>query len=115
MSLDFSLQALRPVSVFKWNITHNLGAMARAAGVGCLWHPEEVPGKPSEGESKDVPAGRLIPLLEQGLARLKRRPAHFKKFNPENGWGTYENLVEFVEKALAACRQDPEAIVSVWR
>jgi hypothetical protein len=56
-----------------------------------------------------------VPLLEAGLAKLKADPAHFAKFNAENGWGLYEHFVPFVENYLAACKEHPEAEVSVSR
>ena len=66
--------------VFTKNITHNLGAMAREAGLYmALWRPDEL----GILQAKD-----LIPLLEADLPGLKNNPEVFKKLNPENGWGT---------------------------
>ncbi len=81
--------------------------MAREAGLyQALWRPEEL---------KINKACELIPLLETGLARLKSDPEHFRTFNPDNGWGSYEGLVQFVEDYLAACKEAPRYIVSVSR
>jgi len=93
--------------VFSANITHNLGRMAsECPGLyEALWHPNE------NGYST---AEQLIPFLEEGLRILKSQPVFFEQFNPENGWGTYEGLVSFVEEYLAACKQYPEATVSIW-
>lgn len=89
------------------NITHNLGTMANAAGIyKALWRPEEI----------DVTYARqLIPLLRAGLDWLIEQPELFKKYNPENGWGTYSGLVSFVKNYLAACEEYPDAIVYVSR
>lgn len=107
MSLDVYLTAVRPTEVFWKNITHNLTVMARAAGLyAALWCPEDL---------KISRAVELVPLLEQGLAALKSDPERFRALNPENGWGTYEGLVEFVEGYLAACRENPDAEIRVWR
>ena len=107
MSLDVYLEVVRPCRIYSGNVTHNLGKMADAAGIyQALWRPEEL------GISK---AEQLIPLLQAGLALLKARPAKFKKFNPENGWGTYDGFVKFVEEYLAACGENQEAAVRVWR
>lgn len=107
MSLDVSLTAVRPTEVYSSNITHNLGKMASEAGIyEHLWRPEEI------GITK---AEQLIRPLEEGLALLKQEPEHFEKFNAPNGWGTYEHFVPFVEKYLAACRENPDADVSVSR
>lgn len=93
--------------VFSHNITHNLNTMAKAAGIYKeLWRPDEI------GITK---AKQLIAPLQKGLETLKKNPAKFKKFNPENGWGDYEGLCEFVVAYLEAAMQYPDAEVSVWR
>ena len=95
------------VCVYSSNITHNLGAMAREVGLYVyLWRPEEV---------NLTLAKNLIQPLTEGLKRLKENPEEFKKFNPENGWGTYEGLVSFTENYLDACKQYPEAVIHVSR
>jgi hypothetical protein len=93
--------------VYDANITHNLGAMASKAGIyEALWRPEEI----------DIFTAReLIPILEEGLLDLKERPDLFKQFNAENGWGLYKHFVPFVEDYLQACRDHPDAIISVSR
>lgn len=94
-------------TVYDGNITHNLNSMAEAAGIyGVLWRPDK---------NGITHALQLIDPLRTGLAALKNNPDVYKTFNPENGWGTYEGLVSFVEEYLAACEQYPSAEVSVWR
>lgn len=89
------------------NITHNLVVMAKYAGIyQVLWRPEEL------GITHAV---QLIAPLSAGLTLLKIDPGRFSSFNPSNGWGTYEGLVEFVEEYLAACIAHPTAEVSVSR
>ena len=93
--------------VFHANITHNLGQMADDAGIHkCLWRPEEV------GISH---AAQLVEPLRSGLALLQSDPERFKKFNPENGWGNYEGLLDFVARYLSAAMTYPDAEVRVWR
>lgn len=92
--------------VYSANITHNLGKMADEAGIyEPLWKPDEV------GLTK---AEQLIEPLRAGLQKLKQDPERYKEFNPENGWGSYDGLVAFVENYIAACEEYPQATVSVW-
>lgn len=92
---------------FSANITHNLNAMAKEAGIyEACWRPEEI---------GVTTAAQLIPLLEAGLALLKSDRPRFEAFNPENGWGTYENLVSWVVEYIYACKQHPDHIISVSR
>ena len=60
-------------------------------------------------------AKELIEPLRQGLHNLKSEPESYMKFNPENGWGSYDGLVEFVESYLNACYEYPDADVKVSR
>ena len=103
----FAVETDDDETVYSANITHNLNKMADDAGVyKHLWRPDEI------GITK---AAELIEPLRAGLELLKNDPSRFKKFNPENGWGTYEGLVAFVEKYLAACEEYPAATVRVSR
>jgi hypothetical protein len=89
------------------DITHNLNAMAREAGIYFhLWRPEEI------GITK---ASQLIEPLRAGLALLKSDKSRFEKFNTPNGWGLYEHFVPFVEKYLNACIANPDANVEARR
>jgi hypothetical protein len=107
MSLDVSLRKMMLVDVYSANITHNLGAMAKEAGLyKAIWRPDEI--NISE-------AGSLIAILAKGLTALKRDRERFEKFTPSNGWGDYDGLVEFVTDYLQACIDNPEAIVNVSR
>lgn len=93
--------------VFDANITHNLGQMAEVAGLyRALWRPEDL---------GFVRARELVDPLVNGLSRLEEMPDHFRKFDPTNGWGTYETLVEFVRNYLRACTQYPDAKIDISR
>lgn len=107
MSLDVSLEAMRVVSVYESNITHNLNSMAREAGIYMhLWRPDEIGITTAE---------QLIEPLTAGLALLESDPDRFKRLNPENGWGSYGALVVFVRDYLEACKENPDAKVEVSR
>jgi hypothetical protein len=95
------------IYVYENNITHNLWEMAEAAGIyKHLWKPEEL---------HIYTASELIEPLKAGLKELKSNPKKYKKYNPANGWGNYENLVEFVEDYLNACKKYPSATITVSR
>lgn len=107
MSLDVTLIAPRPTEVYWRNITHNLNKMAQEAGIyQHLWRPEEL----NITVAKD-----LIDPLTEGLARLEDKPEHYRKFDAPNGWGTYDNFVDFVRDYLKACQENPDATIEVSR
>jgi hypothetical protein len=93
--------------LFSANITHNLNNMASAAGIyEYIWRPSEV------GVEK---AQNLIEPLTRGLETLRNEEDIMKAYNPTNGWGSYETLVNLVENYLEACKQYPDATVEVCR
>ena len=89
------------------NITHNLGRMAKAAGLyGVIWHPDV---------SGIKTAGQLAHSLDIGLEALISNPEYFSTFNPENRWGDYLGLVRFVTDYRNACIRYHDARVEVSR
>jgi hypothetical protein len=114
MSLDVNLMEVKPVSVYSNNVTHNLGAMAGAVVLSngmtlyhVLWRPDEQKGLKW---AKDISE-----LLDEGYNILLSAPERFKQFNPENGWGSYEGLCDFVYKYRNACWNNPDAELQVCR
>lgn len=104
---EVPLQEYDSTEVYDRNITHNLNRMAEEAGIyKHLWRPDEI------GVTK---AEQLIEPLDAGLKALVADPERFKAFNPSNGWGDCDGLVEFVGDYLEACRACPDAEVSVSR
>ena len=98
--------------VYSANITHNLNKMAIEAGLyECLWRPDES----FVSEDGNVYARDLIEQMSKGLNSMKQNPATFKAFKAPNGWGLYEHFVPWIERYLAACIANPDAIVTVSR
>lgn len=113
MSLDICVTIQKPVElsidehcyesveVGEFNITHNLTTMALKAGLyTVMWHP-----------TKTVARDFIVPLAV-GLVKLLSNPDYYREFNPENGWGTYEYLVEVVSDLLEVCINFPEGEVN---
>lgn len=107
MSLDVTLTRVQKTSIFEQNITHNLCAMAKEAGIYMhLWRPDEL---------RITKAGELILPLKKGLKLMKSNPKRFKALNPENGWGSYDRFVPWIERYIEACEDYPYADVEVSR
>ena len=114
MSLDVDLMVTQPCSVYSGNITHNLGKMASEVKLSngmtlyqVLWRPDEQVGLKY---AKDISE-----LLDEGWNILMADPEHFKKFDPDNGWGSYEGLEKFVYNYRNACWDNPDAELSISR
>jgi hypothetical protein len=113
MSLDVDLMVIKPTSIFSMNITHNLGKMATAVVLSngktlydVLWRPEE---------HNYFTAEDISELLDEGFNILLSAPEEYKQYNPENGWGEYDGLVQFVYQYRNACWENPSAELRVSR
>lgn len=126
MSLDIYLHTDDGQSIdTDVNLTHNLGAMAKAAGVyEALWRPYLLTNPPTFAnydeereyeEATTVRAIDLIPYLTEGLLNLLSNSSEFSKLNPSNGWGSYEVLVQQLCKYIAVCHEHPTLIVKPCR
>ena len=112
MSLDVDLIVMQPVSVYNRNITHNLNVMASQVPVDennltlydILWQPKEY---------GFTHARMIVDYLDEGWNILMSDPEFFKQFDPENGWGSYEGLCDFVYTYRNACRDNMEAELEV--
>ena len=113
MSLDVDLMVTQPVSVYEGNITHNLGKMAEAVGLDNGLTLYDVLWRPDEHELKF--ARDISELLDEGWNTLLSDPEYYRKFNPENGWGSYDGLCDFVYKYRNACWDNPDAELRVSR
>lgn len=104
MSLDITL-TIPPTEakeVFDVNITHNLSEMAEACGLyDCMWGSE--PRK----------AWECIAPLRKGIEELKSDFVKYSKYNSDNGWGNYHDLLRVAKEFLTACETYPQADVSV--
>lgn len=117
MSLDFDLYTrinLGGPETFKvridsFNVTHNLRPMARECGLyKPLWIPDESYPTP-------VLARDLIEPVREGLNRLLSNRDLYHPFEPPNGWGSYDDLVDFATSVLNSIERYPLANVSVSR
>ena len=106
MSLDITLKKMCYSEIYSSNITHNMVPMANAVGIyGPLWRPHAC-------EIKQ--ASQLIKPLTEAIALLKEDPEKYKKYNPENGWGSYDSFLKFLINLLDACIDDPTADVEAY-
>ena len=113
MSLDVYISAVRTVNVYNGNITHNLNKMAMEGKLSngrtlyeVLWRPEE---------HNYTKASEIAPLLVEGIMILRSERERFFPFNPPNGYGDYECLVDFTKKYLNGCMENPDGEIGVSR
>lgn len=111
MSLDLYLLE-KGEEKFWRNITHNLGKMADEIvidGVSLyklLWRPDENGFKHAKEEIK---------LLKKAIDYMIEEKEELIKFNPENGWGSYDGLLEFTIDFYNSCKKYPESEIEASR
>ena len=89
--------------LYEANYTHNCGRMAGQAGLyELVWHPDRI------GVTK---ASQVIAPLKDGIEFMRANPEKFIALNPENGWGSYDTFLPWLERYLQACIEYPDADV----
>lgn len=108
MSYDISFKAkLQGVDQWvyvgpKWiNHTSNTAAMIKEV---CGSYPSMWNG---------MKCSELLPALTTGCKELRAYSQKYRQFEPENGWGTVETTLEFLDAIRKACEEYPTAVLEV--
>lgn len=118
-----------PTKEVLWiNITHNLGKMASKVPITenfvskkhrnlyyIMWRPDEF-----FKDKCDLPADKIClkdvkRYLEEALEYILSHEKQLSKYNPENGWGHYENFVYCLPQYIRACYKWPNAVLEISR
>lgn len=99
MSLDLSVSAEGCCDGHAFNITTNINRMLREAGFPS-WQM-------LDGLSADV----VGLLMGRAVIELGKDPQRYRALQPDNGWGTYEGLIEWMREVLAVLDRHPTGIV----
>ncbi len=107
MSYDLELRIHTGVGMARidtgrgFNYTYNVRDMLEAVGIVF----NDLRGKPMSEVSL---------VFNKGIAKLKKDPEKYKAMNPENGWGSYETLVPFMEEMNHVFSKHPKATFRVF-
>lgn len=58
-------------------------------------------------------AGVEVERLAAAVARMEAAPRFYRRFNPENGWGSYDTALDFLRELTDACRRHPKTTIRV--
>lgn len=102
MSLDFYLHKKIYTEIFSGNATHNLTEMWNKSGVYDALYM-----------SDNKKAGEIVDILRKGYDDMIKNREEYEKFNPSNGWGSYDAALRFLRETMHACEENPDADISV--
>lgn len=95
------------------NITHNLNQMAMHVPVSdtltlynVLWRPDESDLKTTDD---------ILEYVTIGVKYLIDHKEELLQYNPDNGWGSYEGLLDFTKRVGSACLFHPHCEIEVSR
>jgi hypothetical protein len=98
--LEIDTGGEEPAQVGKsFNYTYNTGPMLNAAGLyvrGLL----------------GLTAKHAVVILRDVIAQFEDTPCKFKAFDPPNGWGSYDSLLEVLREMVADWSKHPRATVN---
>lgn len=111
---DISEYVYETEDAWDGNITHNLNKMAMQVPVGSkslyeiLWRPEEI--------GYETVNADYAKELYEGFTYLKTHRKELEVYNPENGWGNYDQLLNFCSslvRALTSLNYEQETYTTI--
>lgn len=97
----------RDVQAGDWNLTYNLSPMLAevSGGQGLSTWLERRRGQR---------AYKLLDDAQGILSGLQDSPVELAHLNPENGWGSYELLLEVWSDFVQCIEAHPDAVLDAW-
>jgi hypothetical protein len=97
------------------NMTYNVNAMfSKALGREDMGAPAAVlfGGVPALSHMDGKRAGDFVDVLRMAVIHMREHPEQYKPMEPKNGWGSYDGALEYLERLLHACADNPDLMVS---
>lgn len=117
MSLDVYIKNKKKEEDREWiaNITHNMNKMAQRIFVSenketlydYVWRPEEL--------DREIDTKEMAKILTKGIYIMISKRRSLLRYEPENGWGSYDSFLKFLIKYKEACEDSPGYIIEVSR
>lgn len=103
MSVSINIIAKREVSVYDADITYNLAKMYYKAldknlGLKRL---------------NDLRCKEALPIIDNAIKDMICNKEYYEKFNPTNGWGSYDELLKAFRKMREVCEDNPDGIFKI--
>ena len=117
MSLDVYIRNKKKKEDWTWvaNVTHNMNKMAQNIFVSesketlydYVWKPEE--------RGREINTTEMAKILTKGIYIMVSNRKKLLRYNPENGWGSYDSFLEFLIKYKETCEDNPGCEIEVSR
>lgn len=117
MSLDVYIKSKKKEEDREWvaNITHNMNKMAQKIFVSenketlydYVWRPEELYREIYTNEMKNV--------LTKGIYIMISKRESLLRYEPENGWGSYDSFLKFLIEYKEACEDNTGYVIEASR
>ena len=101
------------------NYTSNVGPMYRAVmpgpyqGGGCHLGNEDPDPRGGLTGISGLRCTAAATILADGVRQMVDRSDEMSAMNPENGWGSCDTALKYLEGILSACRRHPKGYVAV--
>jgi hypothetical protein len=59
------------------------------------------------------PTKEVLNLLENAVINMKYHAEEYKKLDPTNGWGSYKDALEYLEKLYYGCKKHFKSYIDI--
>lgn len=81
------------------------------SNMAAAWDDAGCPLRDADGQ----PVAEWLPKIRAAIADIEARPDHYKTYEPSNGWGHVDTMLNFLKRVEADWAQHPFATVYVSR
>lgn len=101
MSLDIGIKAKREIYIYDSNVTYNLADIYYKCIDGGF-------NSLNEKTCKEA-----LPILNKAIENMLENEKEYRKLEPNNGWGTYDGLLQELRDLKICCEDNPDGIIEV--
>ena len=100
MSVDLTIKAKRETEIYETNITYNLANMYYKA----------IDKELGLKKLKGMTCEEALPIIKNAIDDMVKNKLEYEKFNPKNGWGSYDGLLRRFREIRNVCEDNPDGI-----
>ena len=72
-----------------------------------VWRPEEL--------GREIDTKEMVKILTKGIYIMISKRKSLLRYEPENGWGSYDSFLKFLIEYKEACEDNPGCVIEASR
>lgn len=101
--MSYDIAIVKKHTIHNYNYTYNIYDMFKEAA-----SKSELDSITSIKVLDGYPCAEVAGILKDIITEMRSDPEHYKTFNPENGWGSYQSFISVLQSIYEDCLDHPD-------